>query len=301
MLELIVQVDCERFGDNDILSLAIKDTEQPLSIEPRRVLSLQYSSLIGEYADYALYQDTPKFDHESIMADSKSASRILGSKELTAIFFTNGRTKRLKLKYAEKKAPVIHKLQRLFDAFSKLAEGQYTQAELPQNAVEQDTFTSHHPSQFSIFTIPGTAQENQTYVRFIKGQNTIVYKLTQIILTKIRKKKLCRKNMAVWIMKMNGLEYLENQDFYEDFKSFDWEEYDSLKDDAPRRLRYEIEIGIRWAKKLKGLIIGYTSPYTPNPELEFLNDPLQYLLFQAETEYVKRPLGIWRPKEFIEE
>lgn len=93
----------------------------------------------------------------------------------------------------------------------------------------------------------------------------------------------------------------ELQDFYDDLRSFNWDKYNLLMSNEPRRLKYERETGIRWAERIRRLIAGYIDPYKGiNPELDRLDDPLEYLLSVAETEYIQGPLGIWRPKGMVE-
>src|SRR3989338_167600 len=154
MLEVVLQVDCEHLAAADPLGM---------SGTVQRDKALQYTSLIGEYASHAIHENATQFDHHSIMADDISASEIYTSKSLTSISFTNGQIERIILRYDEKKASLISRIQRLYGIFTSLATGNYATTKIPENARLQDIFTSHH-SQLFVFETP----ENDTYIRLRK-------------------------------------------------------------------------------------------------------------------------------------
>ena len=83
--------------------------------------------------------------------------------------------------------------------------------------------------------------------------------------------------------------------FNDDFKSFDWTEYNSLRNNREQELKYEMETGIRWARQIKDIIDGYWQFYDAK-SLENLAcyDPLVQLLSNAGTRYEKAETGIYR-------
>ncbi len=155
MLEIVLEAECERLATIDPLGMS--------GTIPRDK-ALQYSSLIGEYAECALHEDTPQFDHHSIASDDVSASEIYLSKELKSASLTDGKREILTLKYTKNKAPLVKRIQRLYDIFARLAAGNYAPADIPKGARLADVFTSHH-SQMFLFE---TETPKAAYIRFTK-------------------------------------------------------------------------------------------------------------------------------------
>src|SRR3989338_456060 len=75
-------------------------------------------------------------------------------------------------------------------------------------------------------------------------------------------------------------------EFYQDFRSFDWERYQRLlqEQDTANRLGYEAETALRWGKRLRSLLGTI--------------EPLELLLQATVTKYKKSPYGIGRPATF---
>ncbi len=75
----------------------------------------------------------------------------------------------------------------------------------------------------------------------------------------------------------------ELQDFYDDFKRFDWDTYQLLPPE--KRKEYELNTAIRWAKQLRTL----------TPIVREGDDPLYFLLDYSEVKYKRGENGVQRP------
>lgn len=73
------------------------------------------------------------------------------------------------------------------------------------------------------------------------------------------------------------------QNFYNDFKSFDWEKHRSLPPEEKKK--YELEIAFRWAEKLRPLV----------SISDKFDDPPYFLQLTLSIEYKRDPNGIMRP------
>ena len=171
MLELILELDCVPFADTDPLKLTLHDEVLSLStLEPREILISQYSSLIGEYTSELILAEKPE-SVESIMADDISGSHLIDSKSIKAMSYSDSKIKRLTLKYNEIKAPLVKRIQRVYDIFARLGAERYAPAKIPPNARISDIFTSHH-SQLFVFETP----ENEKYIRLRKDADKVKWK-----------------------------------------------------------------------------------------------------------------------------
>jgi len=92
----------------------------------------------------------------------------------------------------------------------------------------------------------------------------------------------------------------ELQEFYTDFNSFDWDYYKSIRDNEPARLEYELETSVRWAKKIKNIVVNSNTP-SETGLANIFNHPLQHLLTRAGLKSTVSSRGVVRMKETIQE